>query len=1229
MAENNDGRPASVQGERPDRVSMIGEGKLWSLGQSSTARDTMDETKQPAPTSESLSKDEGPPVTNTVSRLSRVSQKSHKSRKSGGFLLQDAVAEPKPTGESPPHRKRHPRRLFQSIRPKSSRAHEKSTSATSREGLGIATDQEAKRVTPSHQKVELKVMKTRGPSKEPPAQHERAKPDRPSLDDESAQILDMALRVSQSRRIASQRPVSQQLPPRLSPLPDTTGVSSLRQHLLQQRKISRTGSPRPDRSMPRNASGLRHAFESFDVTAPDGGYRYHVSRSTLARVQKAKDYIELMAQYRRLLEHVPPLRATGTQPPPTAASMHSSPQSSAVYTAVGRQYNPLQYIRNRKVRARERQAIDGETQGFNDVDRVTSWIDEIESISKRNSEQSNTTNTIAVPLLPVYLGAAVQTTNTSAALTSSNTSKPNRPRVDWFIEPAEMIADVYWLEQGSNKLLIEDRHWSRLYPRGSELEVSLRNNSHHSEDVLSAISRPATRERTEDSTPDKPPDPTPPKVETEPLFGSPREHSRLHPGGLYHHRHNSSLHSNHEFFGPPRGSTSDLSDSDNDYKDSRFRSGTITGTSKDILAKQMMEMIAKEEKDIALKPVRSEASKYPPVSYRTPEKAKDPASKPPSRLHSRQNSFNNASDLEENMGSMGLRVHEPYSSLRNRRPQRPRLDVPVGSARQSLEIERTAPNSPEPVPSRDSYLDISPLPSRGGSPTRNPFTKVKHIFRDQGKDKYAINVDDKNCETDVDADLSRWASGPFTQSEKRSTSLERRFSSSSNNRPQVGKVAQELSKGHHRLPSVKVKADEVIGIRGLLKAPGARIDTVLRSGVSKLGDIIWKKETDPSNVALSEECASSDSESDERGRGRHWSRPSRDESTGIAKPYLSQMPEFHHAGRATNPVRASGVDVMSDTRGSRRPSMQSGGFSDATTQQASQNRSLLSPDEQSDPFAEHNTDQMVRAHDKRLTAMLAVPPSFNSSRHYSSMSRNSDSHWSMTMRSRSPEQHAPTSRREIARIRALLLSSGVMAMEIARRANRAHHLPVEKKPKPDSDESDDGNDVTGINWPELASLSGDKVAFASQTVAPADMFTFAGGILNNSIQTSTDQWQRSADQFTNKTSPSLHADLEALRIRVGVDLSSMARVAADDADEASREVSQRQRLKVKRVVDVIEKMLRRRRRRFRWVRRAMWLGVEWVLVGFMWYVWFVVMMLRGILGIGTGTIKVVKWLLWL
>jgi hypothetical protein len=47
------------------------------------------------------------------------------------------------------------------------------------------------------------------------------------------------------------------------------------------------------------------------------------------------------------------------------------------------------------------------------------------------------------------------------------------------------------------------------------------------------------------------------------------------------------------------------------------------------------------------------------------------------------------------------------------------------------------------------------------------------------------------------------------------------------------------------------------------------------------------------------------------------------------------------------------------------------------------------------------------------------------------------------------------------------------------------------------------------------------------------------------------------------------------------------------------------------------------------MRRGMWLGVEWVLVGFMWYVWFVVTILRLVLGAGKAAWTGVRWLLWL
>ncbi|KAG6026275.1 hypothetical protein E4U41_001288, partial [Claviceps citrina] len=90
-----------------------------------------------------------------------------------------------------------------------------------------------------------------------------------------------------------------------------------------------------------------------------------------------------------------------------------------------------------------------------------------------------------------------------------------------------------------------------------------------------------------------------------------------------------------------------------------------------------------------------------------------------------------------------------------------------------------------------------------------------------------------------------------------------------------------------------------------------------------------------------------------------------------------------------------------------------------------------------------------------------------------------------------------------------------------------------------------------------------------------------------------------------------------------------SRRAGDLADETSRDLALGQPLRVKAVVDTMSKMLRRRRRRLRWVRRAVWLTVEWLLVGLMWYVWAMVMILRVLLGMGRGVVGSVRWLLWL
>jgi hypothetical protein len=214
----------------------------------------------------------------------------------------------------------------------------------------------------------------------------------------------------------------------------------------------------------------------------------------------------------------------------------------------------------------------------------------------------------------------------------------------------------------------------------------------------------------------------------------------------------------------------------------------------------------------------------------------------------------------------------------------------------------------------------------------------------------------------------------------------------------------------------------------------------------------------------------------------------------------------------------------------------------------------------------------------------------------------------------------------VARLRALALSTGIMAMEIDRRAREQRQLDLTRPPQTSDAEPISPSALLSptSTWASIAPFTANR----SETMAQIDVFPLAGRVLAASVHTAGRDWHASATSFANEASPALRGSADVLRAAVR-ELSERAAAASDEADEISRDLAVGQRLGVKRVVDVIEKMLRRRRRRFRWVRRAGWLAVEWVLVGFMWYVWFVVMIARVLLGVGRGLVKGARWLLWL
>ncbi|WQF87098.1 Putative maintenance of telomere capping protein [Colletotrichum destructivum] len=1169
-------------------------------------------------------------------------QRAQRHRSNGAFLLQDAIRHEDDSDRDQAPRLRHVRNLPPSRRTNDHmRTSDKSGSSAGREaGLGLAgLDSPAGQdgdVSPTQPTHNLTVRKRDAPNGRPLSGTNFTPAANTLLDIDSAQIVNMALNLSESRRQVSRRIAPPQAVPTLAQLPDGTTGANLKSHLQQQRRISRTRSPGPDKALtPRLPSTgvLSSPLQATFDMSREGTFRNHFTASTLARAQKAKEHLELMAQYRRFLELVPPIQPHHHQSRPTTASPPTSSGgvarvstygSSDGTVRLGRPYNPLQYIRNRKVRARERKAIDGEGQGFGDIMKVADWVDEVAKWAATGQTGVDGCT------LPPFADADA---SENALQLAANANKPRRPRLDWIVDAADLLADAYWLEQDHHKQLIEDRHWRRIFPQNVDLHrpLSRQNDEHGSESGRTSVHR-----ESEELGPALDPRTSNPKLvksDTEHSTGSARERARqkLHDlTGHHHHRHSSSMHSHHDW---RHGKTSsDFSDNENEArpKERRSRKGTLTSSHQDILEKQMLEMIAKEARENG--PRRPGGS-----GYVTPERQAGAGSYPPSRQHSRKASIAEVSESDERKSKDKPR----FTPLHLQRPTRSSLEIPATARRSSFEIDSSLPNSPDGAVRGDPFIpalggDLSPGSSRANSPTRNPFVKVRQIFRERSKERIDDRISEEKSSAEYVASAPRtpFEASPESSGERMSTDW--RGPSRSPSRKVVQRQTGESHKSHRSVASVKLRSDDP-GIRGLFK--GARFDNVIRGGVSKLGDLIWRKESDTGDL-LSEVEGTTTDESDTEQRGRRkrgevpLSRTASIRSQGLrqqtTKTYLDVMPTFESASAnklrhtESEPAHLPDNSPPSASRKSPRfdrlkpPRID---IMNASPTSSPGSHKRLSDVSESGVLSGGGRIADVKEADKRLNSIIAMPPFVPDGRPGSASNRSR--HWSISDHSPAPER-APMSKREVARLRALVLSSGIKAMEITRRANEPQFVFADRPRMSQNDFT-----VANVFWPEVAKLSPDPANVRSKAVSQTELYQFAAKTLGNSIQCAGQDWQKAADLFVSDTVPALHRRVEDVRRRVATDLSAMTRAAADEADETSRDLTLGQRLKIKHTLDVIETMLRRRRRRFRWVRRAMWLAVEWVLVGFMWYVWFVVMILRVFWGVGQGAVGAVRWLLWL
>ncbi|KAJ4271459.1 hypothetical protein NW762_000162 [Fusarium torreyae] len=1130
------------------------------------------------------------------------SRRTHKTQAGGAFLLQEPVAADDDSGnQRRGHRSKSRHKGKDVLEPYSS-------NGPRDYGLGISSGggPRARVVSPDTSQEELHVSKRQDGQRRGRRPH--AGQPSTALDVDSTQIVNMALNLSESRRIASRRNISRGNPPRLAPVQDSQAGSNLRAHLQQQRKAIRGASPNPNQSLSPRLPGVRSSSPlrppPFETT--DASYRYHFSTSTLARAQKAREHLELMAQYRRLLQVLPPIktgydRPSATSPPgsPTEAKMHTL-GSREFMIPLGRDYNPLQYIRNRKVRARERMVIDGEKQGFSDVESVKDWVSEASDRASRELLSSDGS------ALPPFSGAEEVDPQIATDSAAKAALRVRRPRVDWFFEACDLIADAYWLEQDHHKQLIEDRNLNKIYPQAGE--IMSRPMSRQTDELATGVSPFLTRTKEETNGSADHNEAKLLKPETEPLEPThshrDRAKQKLHEMGSFH-RPSGSVH--HRHF-RRRGSSSDESGSEDDAKtDGKVRRGTISSRETELLEKQMLEMVARDMRQQRLSHVQETEAEYMQT-----ESSASPEYKPQTKP-----STTREWNLTDDNGSDHRPIHNRAS-----------LDIPPqaklgrytggGSQRgrsRKEDADSPQPMSPELAPQYSlsappTGLELSAPSSRSSSPSRNPFTKVKQIFKDKTRDEpeeQAVEIEVPSGRPSISEPISPVESKP----------LERY---PSNPRPNHDGHKPQRSVG-----SIRPRGDDQVGLRGMFKGP--RIDTVIRGGVSRLGDMLWKKDTPmeaPADILTSDESDNDQPKARSRislNLSRTNSRRNRPEPQHGAKHFLDSMPQFQPMADTHGQSAADSKKLQhSQSRAnSAKPLMLDvTGISSSGKPQEVERVAFVEPATPETESYQESAPDGTRATEKdndevALTVRFNEPDNFKARK------------WSIA--NQAIPQEGQLSKREIARLRTLILTSGIKAMEISRRAQEPKK-PLAKDSLKELGTSPQSN-LTRVPWVDIAKLTPNKSLPSDDAIPCSDHFRLASQTLGVAIQTSMEQWQTSADRFTERTRPKLEERIWCVRSRIADELSGMTREASDQADETGKDLALGQLLKVKHVTDLTDKMMRNRRRRFRWIRRGMWSIVEWVLVGFMWYVWFVVTIFRLFLGLGQGVWRGVRWLLWL
>ena len=1047
----------------------------------------------------------------------------------------------------------------------------------------------------------------------PSAQHTQQSSE--GLDRDSLQIVNLALNLNESRRrnvsglptgSNGRRPLSVSQP--LATPVDLRGSAQAANHMSQDHSYRNFTQYSDEGSRLAQAEGNSQVVNLLPAAVANDFRAHEFSDGTIARAEKARRHFELFYEYLRLLPLLPPLRIH------SQADDSDTSSESELEIPTSRGYNPLQMVRNRRIRYREKCPINTETEGWIDPEKVHDWIGAIEE--KYHDRTFDETNSIKLPSFTqghrqISQGEGGDDVDMLAGsppsslrrVSRTNSVKAPRLRLDWQVTPAELIADAAWVEDVTNKAKILDKDGNKIYPDPSELILV---------DTNAEIAAAAQRAQMAADAAHSADDAASSRHDSLSSSHPARAHEfKSVARGRHRHRFQSHVHDS-------RSRSISSSRKRSRWDKMRKRSGSASSDS------SVDDRRLSDLKHRTLEHSRRDLEKLLHRSLADSSGPKIPRSKTYAGMSNvDRNQFRSPQPLSINTKvGPGTRKASLSStgSFDDRRPSRTSLDVLDTS---------TAPNSPAQVGSYFPSIaaNLSPTSSRSPSPAKKGLRHKIVAHHERSKSKHGDRVSHKH-EPDgalPEGAIPKTLSPPLEQAE---------FTSKLEPSPLpdvVSPYAEDL------YMSEAARADSFRGrkgqnlpeskFRGIFKGP-SRIAERVGNEVSKVGDLILKKDQPPDSRKSSSAttlASESDSEEDEKGPekrsgpkgllrrlpniadepGRPGRMVRRDSDKGTPRTFMQTLPNF------TSPLRKDERNDSAEAVDFGSPSERASTRDGPPRMGVSRSRTFDS----GPPLASHR-EHHTKPHkikDLSVPYSMTRPPVTGLAQ--ASAGSPTDKRpplsggtraWSISNRSlQTLKDSGVPSKAEVERARALLLSSGIKAREITRRAHSV------RDPAP--------------HW--LQSSFGSSAPIPGVTrIGEYDLG--AQNFLRR-FEVTQYSFQQSMHHFTTSTSSPLRGQLKDLEILINETLTPRVRATADEAENMCVQLNTTSTLAVKTLSDQLDRGIRKRRRRLRWVRRFGFVVLEWALVAMLWWVWLIVMGFKLVRGVFRGTISGVRWILWL